>query len=92
MLKLKKLEYIEDKDSIKLLIKLFNLINITIFLKNTITNNKNYKSNFYKWINKWENNYIEKKLKELDEHPERNKTSSGINLDIIIKRLWQKTM
>lgn len=33
---------------------------------------------FYKWINKWENNYIEKKLKELDEHPERNKTSSGI--------------
>ena len=34
--------------------------------------------NFYKWINKWENNYIEKKLKELDEHPERNKTSSGI--------------
>lgn len=29
---------------------------------------------FYKWINKWENNYIEKKLKELDEHPERNKT------------------
>ena len=48
MLKLKKLEYIEDKDSIKLLIKLFNLINITIFLKNTITNNKNYKSNFYK--------------------------------------------
>lgn len=24
---------------------------------------------FYKWINKWENNYIEKKLKELDEHP-----------------------
>ena len=29
--------------------------------------------NFYKWINKWENNYIEKKLKELDEHPELNK-------------------
>ena len=27
---------------------------------------------FYKWINKWENNYIEKKLKELDEHPELN--------------------
>lgn len=22
--------------------------------------------NFYKWINKWENNYIEKKLKELE--------------------------
>lgn len=63
MLKLKKLEYIEDKDSIKLLIKLFNLINITIFLKNTITNNKNYKSNFYKsfFILKIYFNYNEEK-------------------------------
>jgi len=40
--------------------------------------------NFYKWINKWENNYIEKKLKELDEHPERNKTSSGILEETLI--------
>ena len=40
--------------------------------------------NFYKWINKWENNYIEKKLKELDEHPERNKTSSGILQETLI--------
>ena len=39
---------------------------------------------FYKWINKWENNYIEKKLKELDEHPERNKTSSGILQETLI--------
>ena len=40
--------------------------------------------NFYKWINKWENNYIEKKLKELDEHPERNKTTSGILEETLI--------
>lgn len=40
--------------------------------------------NFYKWINKWENNYIEKKLKELDEHPERNKTSSGILQETLV--------
>ena len=40
--------------------------------------------NFYKWINKWENNYIEKKLKELDEHPERNKKSSGILEETLI--------
>lgn len=33
---------------------------------------------------KWENNYIEKKLKELDEHPERNKTSSGILEETLI--------
>lgn len=39
---------------------------------------------FYKWINKWENNYIEKKLKELDEHPERNKTSSGILQETLV--------
>ena len=39
---------------------------------------------FYKWINKWENNYIEKKLKELDEHPERNKTSINDNLNMYI--------
>ena len=37
-----------------------------------------------KFFYKWENNYIEKKLKELDEHPERNKTSSGILQETLI--------
>ena len=44
MLKLEQLEYVEHKDAVKLVIKLFNIIKITIFLKNTITNNKNYKN------------------------------------------------
>lgn len=39
---------------------------------------------FYKWINKWENNHIEKKLKELGEHPERNKTSSVILQETLV--------
>ena len=48
MFKLKQIEYIENKDAIKLVIKMFYFITITIFLKNTIANNKNYKSKFYK--------------------------------------------
>ena len=48
MLKMKQLEYIKERDCLKLTIIIFNFFNLTLILKNTITNNNNYKSNFHK--------------------------------------------
>lgn len=48
MFKLHNLEYIADRNVIRLITKIFNAITITIILKNIIKDNKSYQSTFFK--------------------------------------------